>query len=318
VRPFLYKPFDHRFIYYNTTALGRARHSTMRHMMKPNLALVATRQVTRLPFCHAFVSRWPIEEKTGSHDRTTQLLPLYVYPQARQLELNRPGGQNDCPECALSSSFIAKLHEMLGGAVDGARRGHAPDLLKPENVFHYVYSILNSPSYREQFGPELMQDFARIPLTGNVELFRSLSSLGGELVALHLMESPELDTFIVTYTGPNNPKVGSVGWSEDTVWLDGAATKKGKPPRPGTIGFRGVPEAVWTFHIGGYQVCEKWLKDRKGRTLSKDDIAHYQKIVVAIAETIRLMKEIDEVIDAHGGWPAAFSTGKGVKEVDGQ
>jgi hypothetical protein len=68
---------------------------------------------------------------------------------------------------------------------------------------------------------------------------------------------------------------------------------------------------VWNFHIGGYQVCEKWLKDRKGRTLSKDDIAHYQKIVVALAETIRLMKEIDEVIEQHGGWPGAFQTGSG-------
>ncbi len=71
-----------------------------------------------------------------------------------------------------------------------------------------------------------------------------------------------------------------------------------------------MPEAVWNFHIGGYQVCEKWLKDRKGRTLSKDDIAHYQKIVVALAETIRLMKEIDEVIEEHGGWPGAFQTGE--------
>jgi len=68
-----------------------------------------------------------------------------------------------------------------------------------------------------------------------------------------------------------------------------------------------VPEDVWNFHIGGYQVCEKWLKDRKDRRLSKQDIAHYQRIVVAIAETIRLMKEIDEAIDAHGGWPGAFA-----------
>ena len=65
---------------------------------------------------------------------------------------------------------------------------------------------------------------------------------------------------------------------------------------------------MWSFHIGGYQVCEKWLKDRKGRTLSKDDIAHYQKIVVALSETIRLMAEIDYVIDQHGGWPGAFQT----------
>jgi hypothetical protein len=85
-------------------------------------------------------------------------------------------------------------------------------------------------------------------------------------------------------------------YANGMVWLD----------KQQTYGFAGVPEAVWNFHIGGYQVCEKWLKDRKGRTLSKDDIEHYQKIVVAISETIRLMKEIDEVIEKHGGWPGAF------------
>jgi hypothetical protein len=78
--------------------------------------------------------------------------------------------------------------------------------------------------------------------------------------------------------------------------------------RAGTIGFHGVPEDVWNFHIGGYQVCHKWLKDRKGRTLSHDDIIHYQKIIVAINETIRIMREIDEVIEEHGGWPGAFQT----------
>ena len=74
----------------------------------------------------------------------------------------------------------------------------------------------------------------------------------------------------------------------------------------GTVGFRGVPEEVWNFHIGGYQVCEKWLKDRRGRTLTADDITHYYRIVIALHETIRIMREIDEVIEAHGGWPGAF------------
>ena len=71
----------------------------------------------------------------------------------------------------------------------------------------------------------------------------------------------------------------------------------------GTVGFHGVPEEVWNFHIGSYQVCRKWLKDRKGRTLGADDLVHYHRIVVALHETIRLMAEIDRVIDAHGGWP---------------
>ena len=111
---------------------------------------------------------------------------------------------------------------------------------------------------------------------------------------------------MTTFTGPRNPEVGRVKWENDTVQLDASPTKEGQY---GVVGFRGVPEAVWTYHIGGYQVCEKWLKDRKGRVLSGDDIAHYQKIVVALSETMRLMQEIDEVIEEHGGWPGAFSGG---------
>ena len=124
------------------------------------------------------------------------------------------------------------------------------------------------------------------------------------------MESPKLNDFITSYYGPRNPSVGRVGWSDDTVWLDAGKTnaREGhRASKPGTVGFRGVPEAVWGFHIGGYQVCHKWLKDRKGRTLTDNDIDHYQKIVVAISETIRVMSEIDDVIESHGGWPGAFA-----------
>ena len=137
----------------------------------------------------------------------------------------------------------------------------------------------------------------------------TLSRLGGQLVALHLMESPKLDGFVTRYEGTQNPDVGRIGWSDGTVWLDAGKTnarEKYRASEPGTNGFTGVPEAVWDFHIGGYQVCHKWLKDRKRRTLSEDDVCHYQKIVVALNETIRLMREIDEVIDQHGGWPDAF------------
>ena len=119
------------------------------------------------------------------------------------------------------------------------------------------------------------------------------------------MESPR--------AGQASAPITKVGWTPDdggTVWLDGKGAK-GKY-QPGTSGFRPVPEAVWNFHIGGYQVCEKWLKDRgpkkgnPGRTLTAEDIAHYHKIVVALSETIRLMAEIDEVIESHGAWPGAF------------
>ena len=196
-------------------------------------------------------------------------------------------------------------------------------------TFYYIYALLHSPGYRNRYAEFLKIDFPRLPLTSSLELFHSLARLGGEIVALHLIEAPmqqalasrydqhakawRYDVAIgqklpvaLSFTGPAAPVVERVGWSDDTVWLDAAATKKGQPAAPGTVGFRGVPEEVWNFHIGGYQVCHKWLKDRKGRTLSADDLNHYHRIVIALHETIRLMQEIDEVIDQHGGWPGAF------------
>jgi hypothetical protein len=134
-------------------------------------------------------------------------------------------------------------------------------------------------------------------LTSDKLLLREVARLGGELVALHLMESPRLDRPLTTYTGPAHLEIEKVSYGRDIVWLDNAQTR----------GFRGVPETVWNFHIGGYQVCEKWLKDRKGRRLSKNDIEHYHRIVVALSETIRLMPEIDKVIEEHGDWPRAFT-----------
>ena len=100
-----------------------------------------------------------------------------------------------------------------------------------------------------------------------------------------------------------------VGWSDGTIWLDAAKTNARAGHRamePGTVGFQSVPEEVWDFNIGGYQVCNKWLKDRKGRALTAEDVVHYQKIIVALNETVRIMAEIDEIIEAHGGWPDAF------------
>ena len=182
----------------------------------------------------------------------------------------------------------------------------------PEDVLAWIYAVFHSPGYRERYEAQLKLDFPRVPLPGSVEPFRKLAEAGHDLLALHVLESPKLDKPVTTYTGPRNPEVDRVGWSDGTVWLDAGKTsaREGhRATKPGSIGFQGVPEEVWDFHIGGYQVCHKWLKDRKGRTLSDEDVAHYQKIVVALNETIRLMAEIDEVIEAHGGWPGAFQTG---------
>jgi hypothetical protein len=100
--------------------------------------------------------------------------------------------------------------------------------------------------------------------------------------------------------------VQRIGWCEDSVWLDAGRAKQDETPARGSIGFHGVSQAVWRFRIGGYQVCEKWLKDRKGRNLNVDDIKQYRRIIDALGETIRIMGVIDDAINAHGGWPGAF------------
>jgi len=219
------------------------------------------------------------------------------------------------------------------------------DLTDPRVVFDYVYAVLHAPGYRSRYASLLKSDFPRLPLTSSLELFRALATLGGELVALHLMESPKLEKYITKFAGKGDSEVakgyprfaplecgreaaalvpsvndaskksqGKEGAAAPSVQSDSfavalqSASRRGRVHINPTRWFEGVPENVWNFHIGGYQVCEKWLKDRRGRVLSEEDIAHYQKIVVALKETIRLMAEIDTVIEAHGGWPGAFAS----------
>ena len=172
------------------------------------------------------------------------------------------------------------------------------EVLTPEDIFNYAYAVFHSPEYRSRYAEFLKIDFPRLPLTSDKALFKSLAEKGAALVSLHLLESPLLNTKITKYEVKGDHAVDKVSYDEKTHRVSINKTQY----------FEGVPPEVWNFHIGGYQVCEKWLKDRQKahRKLTIDDIDHYQKIVVALKETIRLMSEIDEVIVEHGGWPGAF------------
>ncbi len=199
----------------------------------------------------------------------------------------------------------------------------------PEDVFNYIYAVFHSPTYRSRYAEFLKSDFPRVPLTSDVRLFRTLCGLGAELVALHLLESPILQNPIARYpvkgsnavekgfpkyVAPGQPEPGTgKPLKEGRVYINRGALTRPSPdghPLPAGEGrgegasagqyFEGVPPEVWNFHIGGYQVCEKWLKDRRGRTLTYDDQLHYCKVVTALAETIRLMAEIDAAIPR---WP---------------
>jgi predicted helicase len=162
----------------------------------------------------------------------------------------------------------------------------------PEDIFHYAYAVFHSPEYRTRYAEFLKIDFPRLPLTSDVGLFATLCELGAELVALHLMRHPGLDRFITRYPedGDHVVESGFPKYDAETGRLYINKTQY----------FEGVPEDVWQFHVGGYQVLEKWLKDRRGRQLSFDDLRHYQRIVVALVGTMRIMELIDEAIPA---WP---------------
>jgi len=295
IRRMLHRPFDRRFVFFHPSVVWSLSRPMAAQMVDgENLALVATRQVTRPQFEHAFVSRDIIEIKACSHDRNTQIFPLFLREDG-ELAFGSETIPNINPKVAAEMALHSAMKWQAGALELGKE-----DELTPLRLFGYAYAILYCPSYRLRYFEFLRSDFPRLPLSAGRQLFGSLAKLGSELVALHLLESPTLDKLESMYTGPTKPEVEKVSYAHDTVWLDKAQTR----------GFRGVSDAVWEFHVGGYQVCDKWLKDRKGRTLSKDDIAHYQKIVVALSETIRLMAEIDKVIEAHGGWPGAFVTSK--------
>jgi hypothetical protein len=299
----LYRPMDRRFIVYSQQVVTRPREDVMRHMLAgPNIGLITTRSTKDM--WDVYVTDSLSGHKTCSAYDINYIFPLYIYEHSLDFGGKKVGGTNSPTQ---RPNFNARFLKALAATLQLPGEGpHGlPTGLTPEDIFHYAYAVFHSPGYRSRYAEFLKIDFPRLPLTGSLELFRALARLGGELVALHLLESPKLAQCITEFVGGRNPEVEKVSWSRNTVWVD-----KGQ-----TTGFKGVREAVWNFHIGGYQVCEKWLKDRKGRTLSKDDIAHYQKVVVALNETIRLMKEIDVVIEQHGGWPGAFATGTATPEA---
>jgi predicted helicase len=176
-----------------------------------------------------------------------------------------------------------------------------------------MYAVFHAPTYRARYAEFLKIDFPRLPLTSDVELFRTLCGLGQRLVALHLMESYS-KSVVPAFPVKGSNLVERVEYQEpsSSIVVTGLASVMPTSPTEQNGGrvyinktqyFSNVPPEVWAFHVGGYQVCHKWLKDRKGRSLTFPDIQHYQRIVGALAETIVLMERIDGVIEEHGGWP---------------
>src|SRR5712664_421150 len=281
IAPILYRPFDSRWTVIDSKSKGFVaypRYEVMSQMVGGNVGLIVTRQLSQETFQHVFATRQVIDGNSISLQTREY---NYLFPLHLRNDHSRQGslGLEGRGEPNLGRRFLNSLAAKL--KLPQTEPKGMPTGLTPEDIFYYAYAVLHSPGYRRTYVQFLKSDFPRLPLTEEAELFHTLARLGGELVGLHLLESARLDRPLSTYVGSANPQVERPSHVGDTVWLDKAQS----------LGFRGVPEVVWNFRIGGYQACEKWLKDRKGHALSKDDITHYQKIVVALAETIRIMKQ---------------------------
>ncbi len=311
----VYRPFDLRYYYHHPDLVDRPREEVMGHFLEHrNLGVVFMRQVALSDaYSHFLVTNKPVDNRAFySNKGTMALAPLYLYR-------SQPAFQDRLStEVNLDDTFISQLTTNLHTrwVKDGC--GDLKKTIGPEDVLHYIYAQFNSLKYRDRYAEFLTIDFPRVFLTANLALFRSLCQQGADLAALHLLEDNYQAASWYQNSGSDCPFAKPI-----TTFADhnGTAVGKSMPKyKDGKVYinkesyFDGVPEEVWNFHIGGYQVCRKWLKDRSpkkgnpGRVLAQEDIAHYQKIVVALNETIRLMKEIDEVIEKHGGWPDAFVT----------
>ena len=298
----LYRPFDIREYFHHEDVVELSRQEVMHHLLtEKNLGLIFMRQVAlQDDYSHFMVTSHVVDNRAFySNKGTMNLSPLYLYPDPNKNTLfdtheplTAPGGRRP----NLSEAFTKVMEGKLGIVFVPDGKGNLQETFGPEDVFAYMYAIFYSPTYRTRFAEFLKIDFPRLPLTSNVNLFRELCGLGERLVTLHLME--KFGKATPSYPIDGRHLVEKVEYLALTDQSD-----RGRVYINKTQYFEGVPPEVWEFHVGGYQVCQKWLKDRKGRVLSFDDIKHYQRIVATLAETIQLMGQIDEVIEEHSGWP---------------
>jgi len=157
----------------------------------------------------------------------------------------------------------------------------------PEDIFYYIYGVLYSNAYRQKYAEFLKTDFPRVPFTSSYKVFKPLAEKGEELVALHLLKSKKLGKLIAHCEGKGDNRVEKVTYDE----------KKKRVYFNQSQYFAGVVKEVWEYHIGGYQVAEKWLKDRKERILSSEEVSHYCKVITSLAETIKIQKSLDELFE---------------------
>ncbi len=292
-----YKPFDNRYIRYDLKKIQRARHKVMKYFIgnNKNIGLCLMRSVVNTTeFKTVFITKFMLDK--NYYGFQSYIFPLYLYPDNDSTLLKNEKAKR-VPN--FNMEIIERIAEGLGLEFEAEKSFTSATLneqkdFAPIDILDYIYAVLHSPTYREKYKEFLKIDFPRVPYPKDTATFWHLVKLGGEVRQLHLLESPLVHKLITTYPNTGNNEVirkltqNSPGFVPTEngfgqVWINDEQF------------FDKVPEIAWEFYIGGYQPAQKWLKDRVGRTLNFEEILHYQKIIVALSETDRLMKEIDKI-----------------------
>jgi predicted helicase len=280
IHPLLYRPFDKRYIYYQMGLISRPAESVMRNVNGWSNAALITCRFQDVKGSSALISDTYSDIRTFSNPGsigTDYVFPLYLYPDADALDRAASRRPN------LDKNIIDEITAKTGFRFTDEKED-TENTFAPVDILDYIYAVLYSNNYRKKYAEYLKIDFPRIPYPQNTEQFHKLAATGSILRNLHLMEnvSPSLDLADFPVVGSN--EIETVHYKDSKVFINK------------TQYFSDVPSEAWHYFIGGYQPSEKWLKDRKGRVLSFDDIEHYRKIVFVLITTIKIQQQIDEAL----------------------
>ncbi|HMV41864.1 MAG TPA: N-6 DNA methylase [Leptospiraceae bacterium] len=283
VKNIYYRPFDRRYTIYTGKTngiMGRPRNDLMKHFFKDNLGLVIGRQgqaVGSMEWNVLTITDTIVDCNIFYRGRGT-VFPLYLYPESANPLLSA----TDTRQPNLNMNIINEIAGKMGLTFTSEKET-TNNSFSPIDILDYIYAVLHSPTYREKYKEFLKIDFPRVPYPEDKKTFWKLVKLGEELRQIHLLESDVVNTYKTSYPVSGDNIVDKIKFDNGNVYINE------------TQYFSKVPEVAWNFYIGGYQPAQKWLKDRKERMLGFEDIKHYQKIIVALIETDRIMKEIDKI-----------------------
>ena len=287
-----YRPFDNRWTFFTGKPKGFFAYSQNRIMRNlkggNNYALISGRQgqaVGNMQWNLSFISN-TISDQNIYYRGGGSVFPLYIYPETNGQQAI---GKTAVRTPNLNTEIVKQIAKKVG-LTFSTEKETTKNTFAPIDILDYIYAVLHSPTYREKYKEFLKIDFPRVPHPKDKETFWQLVKLGAQIRQIHLLESPIVENYITQYPINGNNKVNKPTYVNSPL-----ERGQGCVYINDTQYFANVPQAAWNFYIGGYQPAQKWLKDRKERTLEFDDILHYQKIIVALTETDRLMKEIDKI-----------------------